>query len=235
MAFFERSARTERELKWARIWFNQFARFHQHCGESDWAFSAEEVIAFSRFHLKNGMPAWKRLKMVQALMNYRRQIQKRPIDDLVPVHSKLQEIVARERAKESGAESIEEVVRREAPKGVNVFWETRRQADFDLAIELMATRGRMILMAGRDARPEFPVGPFYVKECSLHGFVMFKATAVEMRAAADDINHWLAQGKLQANIATTMLVVTEELCTMLVAKMPTRRPIKGFSVTVKKA
>ena len=127
MAFFERSARTERELKWARIWFNQFARFHQHCGESDWAFSAEEVIAFSRFHLKNGMPAWKRLKMVQALMNFRRQIQKRPTDDLVPIHSKLQEIVARERAKESGAESIEEVVGKINPREPDVIQQYRRK------------------------------------------------------------------------------------------------------------
>ena len=59
-------------------------------------------------------------------------------------------------------------------------------------------------MAGRDARPEFPVGPFYVKECSLHGFVMFKATAVEMHAAAEDINHWFVQGKLKANISATL-------------------------------
>jgi len=59
-------------------------------------------------------------------------------------------------------------------------------------------------MAGRDARPEFPVGPFYVKECSLHGFVMFKATPVEMRAAADDINLWLSSQKLKANIARTL-------------------------------
>lgn len=101
-------------------------------------------------------------------------------------------------------ESIAEVVQREVPKGVNVFWETRREPDFDLAVELMAARGRMILMAGRDAQPVFPVGPFYVKECSLHGFVMFKATPVEMRTAADDINRWLAGGKLQANIATTL-------------------------------
>lgn len=100
-------------------------------------------------------------------------------------------------------ESIAEAVKREAEKGVNVFWETRREPDFDLAVDLMAPRGRMVLMAGRDARPVFPVGPFYVKECSLHGFVMFKATPVEMRAAADEINHWLIQGKLRANIGAT--------------------------------
>ena len=101
-------------------------------------------------------------------------------------------------------ESIGESVKQAAPKGVNVFWETRREPDFHQAIELLASRGRMVLMAGRDARPVFPVGPFYVKECSLHGFVMFKATAVEMRAAAEEMNHWMANGKLKANIAQRM-------------------------------
>jgi NADPH2:quinone reductase len=48
------------------------------------------------------------------------------------------------------------------------------------------------------------VGPFYVKECSLHGFVMFKATALEMHTAAEDINRWFVQGKLKANISATL-------------------------------
>ena len=59
-------------------------------------------------------------------------------------------------------------------------------------------------MAGRDARPEFPVGPFYVKECSLHGFVMFKATPQEMRACADDMNRWWLGGQLRARIDRVM-------------------------------
>lgn len=101
-------------------------------------------------------------------------------------------------------ESIEDAVRKSAPRGVNVFWETRREPDFDTAVELLAGRGRMVLMAGRDAQPVFPVGPFYVKECSLHGFVMFKATAVEMRTAADDINLWMTSGKLKSNIGLTL-------------------------------
>jgi NADPH2:quinone reductase len=99
---------------------------------------------------------------------------------------------------------IGEALRSFAPKGVNVFWETRRMPNFDEAIEWMAPRGRMILMAGRDSRPEFPVGPFYVKECSLHGFVMFKATPLEMRRCADEMNRWMASGKLRANIAKTL-------------------------------
>lgn len=87
-----------------------------------------------------------------------------------------------------------------APDGVNVFWETLREPDFDFAVGAMAERGRMVLMAGRDARPEFPVGPFYVKGCSLHGFVMFKATAEEQRGCARDLNHWFVNGKLKAMI-----------------------------------
>ena len=100
--------------------------------------------------------------------------------------------------------SIQDVVATEAPDGVEVFWETRREPDFDSAVAMMAQRGRMVLMAGRDARPEFPVGPFYVKECSLHGFVMFKATPAEMRVAADDMNQWMSTEKLSANIAKTL-------------------------------
>ncbi len=86
------------------------------------------------------------------------------------------------------------------PRGVNVHWETRREPDFDTAIAMLADGGRMVIMAGRDARPEFPVGPFYVKTCQLLGFVMFKARAQEQAAAAADINRWLASGQLRAPV-----------------------------------
>jgi len=87
-----------------------------------------------------------------------------------------------------------------APHGVNVFWETQREPDFDLIVSRMAERGRVVLMAGRDARPEFPVGPFYVKECSLLGVVMFKASPAELRVCAEEINAWGAAGKLTPQI-----------------------------------
>ena len=94
-------------------------------------------------------------------------------------------------------------VKKFAPSGVNLYWETTREPDFDRIVPLLAERGRIVLMAGREARPPFPVGPFYVKGCSLHGFVMFKATAEEMQACAADINRWLASGELKANIGRT--------------------------------
>jgi NADPH2:quinone reductase len=90
------------------------------------------------------------------------------------------------------------------PTGVDVFWETLREPDFDMAVACLAERGRMILMAGRTARPPFPVGPFYVKGCSLRGFVMFKAAAEEQQRAAADINHWYQSHKLSPKIDRLM-------------------------------
>jgi NADPH2:quinone reductase len=101
-------------------------------------------------------------------------------------------------------QNVEEQIKKAAPSGVNVWWETTREPNFDLAITALARRGRMILMAGRDARPAFPVGPFYVKECGLHGVVVFMATPEEQRACALDINRWLVEGKLKARIDRMM-------------------------------
>jgi len=69
---------------------------------------------------------------------------------------------------------------------------------------LLARRGRMVVMAGREARPVFPVGPFYVKDCELHGFAMFNYSAAEQRQCGEDLNRWLAEGKLRANIDRTL-------------------------------
>ena len=113
-----------------------------------------------------------------------------------------------ERCRELGAdrvilyreESASEVLLSEFSQGVDVFWETLREPDFDLAVRAMAPNGRMVVMAGRDARPEFPVGPFYVKGCSVLGFAMFNASPEVQRKAAEDINHWMQTGKLRAQI-----------------------------------
>lgn len=113
-----------------------------------------------------------------------------------------------ERCKQLGAEhvinyredDVAEALVKLAPGGVDVFWETLREPNFDLAVAALAEGGRMVLMAGRDARPEFPVGPFYVKGLSLHGVVMFKASAEAQRLAADDINSWLKSGELRSVI-----------------------------------
>jgi len=85
-------------------------------------------------------------------------------------------------------------------QGVHVWFETQREPDFFKIVDLMAARGRIIIMAGRTAQPLFPVGPFYVKGLTLTGFAMFNATPDEQRRCANDINAWLASGKLRSHI-----------------------------------
>jgi NADPH:quinone reductase len=87
---------------------------------------------------------------------------------------------------------------------VNVWFETLREQNLEQSIGHLAVRGRLVLMAGRDSRPPFPVGPFYVKDCSVHGFAMFNASPDEQRRSADDIGRWLAEGKLRPRISRVM-------------------------------
>jgi NADPH2:quinone reductase len=84
--------------------------------------------------------------------------------------------------------------------GINVWYETLPPTDFDKTFDLMAPRGRIVVMAGRQARPVFPNGAFYVKGLSIHGFAMFNATPDEQRVCAQDINKWTTGGKLKALI-----------------------------------
>jgi NADPH2:quinone reductase len=86
---------------------------------------------------------------------------------------------------------------REVTAGVNVWYETQPPSDFDKTIELMAPRGRIVVMAGRAARPVLPNGPFYVKGLSLLGFAMFNMTAAEQAVCAADINRWMQAGQLR--------------------------------------
>jgi NADPH2:quinone reductase len=89
-------------------------------------------------------------------------------------------------------------------RGVDVYYETLPPTDLDRTVEMTAPRGRVVVMAGRQARPAFPNGPFYVKGLSLYGFVMFAAAADEQRACASDMNTWMASGKLRPLIGTTL-------------------------------
>ena len=87
---------------------------------------------------------------------------------------------------------------------VDVWWENLREPNFERAVRHLARRGRIIVMAGRDARPAFPIGPFYTRDARLYGFAMFNAPAAEQRKAAAEINRWLARGKLRPQIDRVM-------------------------------
>lgn len=95
------------------------------------------------------------------------------------------------------ADEIPARLREFAPDGIDVWYETQRNPDLDVSVPLLRRRGRIILMAGRDARPPLPLGQFYPRDCSILGFAMFNAAPEEQRRAAEDINRWLASGQLR--------------------------------------
>jgi NADPH2:quinone reductase len=106
-----------------------------------------------------------------------------------------------DRAVNYRTENVDLALAEFAPKGANVYWDVSGQPDFDQAVARVAQRGRIVVMCGFAARPPFPVGPFYVKRCSMHGFAITYATDLELQASADEINRWLAAGKLKVRIA----------------------------------
>jgi NADPH2:quinone reductase len=97
-------------------------------------------------------------------------------------------------------DDIPAMLRERFESGVDVWFETQRQPDLETSIPLLKRRGRMILMAGRTARPVLPLGSFYPRDCSLLGFAMFNASPEEQRRCAEDIISWVDQGKLSARV-----------------------------------
>jgi NADPH2:quinone reductase len=84
-----------------------------------------------------------------------------------------------------------------ASDGIDIWFETQREPNLEVAIPLLRKRGRMILIAGRAAKPVLPLGSFYPRDCSLYGFAMFNATADEQRRCSEDICRWADEGKLK--------------------------------------
>ncbi|MEJ7637764.1 MAG: zinc-binding dehydrogenase [Singulisphaera sp.] len=97
-------------------------------------------------------------------------------------------------------DDIPEGLRAASAEGIDVWFETQREPDLEVAVPLLRKRGRMILMAGRSARPTLPLGSFYPRDCALLGFAMFNASPDEQRRCADDIGEWVEAGMLKANV-----------------------------------
>ena len=87
-----------------------------------------------------------------------------------------------------------------AEEGIDVWYETQREPNLEVSIPLLRRRGRMILIAGRAAKPILPLGQFYPRNCSIHGFAVFNGTPGEQRRCADEINRWSGEGRLKALI-----------------------------------
>jgi 2-desacetyl-2-hydroxyethyl bacteriochlorophyllide A dehydrogenase len=93
------------------------------------------------------------------------------------------------------------VLRGLAPDGVDVFWDTSGRQDLELAAAVLRPGGRIVVSAGFGGRTEVPLGALYTRDVSLLGFVMSRARADHLAAAAALINDLAAAGRLTARIA----------------------------------
>ena len=87
-------------------------------------------------------------------------------------------------------------LRHAAPAGVHVHLDTSGHHDLDLAIGLLASRGRLILMPGLGRRPELPVGALYTRDAQIRGFAISTAFVEELAEGAALINRLVSDGRL---------------------------------------
>ena len=90
-----------------------------------------------------------------------------------------------------------------SPEGIDVWYETQREPNLEVSIPLLRKHGRMILMAGRTAKPVLPLGAFYPRNCAFFGFAMFNATPDQQRRCADAIIRWIEEGQLKPLVGRT--------------------------------
>ncbi|CAL9372643.1 Acrylyl-CoA reductase AcuI [Streptomyces sp. enrichment culture] len=88
-------------------------------------------------------------------------------------------------------------LRAACPQGIDVHVDAFGTNDLSLAVEHAASRGRIVLLAGVSARPVLPVGPFYMKDASILGFVISHATTDQLAEAAVTVNRLTAAGALR--------------------------------------
>ncbi len=87
-----------------------------------------------------------------------------------------------------------------APDGLNIYWDATRNFEISQALAVLAPRGRMVVMAGLDRHCDLPLGAFYTRNATLHGFTITGSTTADYARHAERINRWLAAGTLTAAI-----------------------------------
>ena len=111
---------------WARIWFFKLAKFHSISTPLRWDFTCEDVIQFLKSKVKQGVPAWKRLKIVDGLIVYRLAIMKSDLPELRVVQKKLRQFSLNDKLKRASG-SIEEAVGKINPNEQDAVQEFRRK------------------------------------------------------------------------------------------------------------
>ncbi|MET8804095.1 NADPH:quinone reductase [Streptomyces sp. NPDC004546] len=92
---------------------------------------------------------------------------------------------------------LTEKIRGVAPSGLDLHLDTAGVNDLRTTVDLLARRGRVVLLAGARTRPVLPAGALYMNDRSIVGFVISHATPDELAEAATYINDLLARGALR--------------------------------------
>ena len=101
--------------------------------------------------------------------------------------------------------ALGERVREVAPDGLDLYLDTSGHIDLELACDLLAFRGRIVLISGfPDARPALPIWRLYTRDGRVHGFVISLATVDELAGAAAALNRCFASGRLLTQIAEVL-------------------------------
>ncbi|MGW3205207.1 NADPH:quinone reductase [Streptomyces sp. NPDC001135] len=107
---------------------------------------------------------------------------------------------------------------RACPAGVDLYADAAGVNDLTTAVELLARRGRIVLLAGLRTAPPLPAGPLYVRDGSVVGFAITGAPAAELAEAARTVNELLADGRLRPrDLRVLPLSATAEAHRMLEA------------------
>jgi NADPH:quinone reductase-like Zn-dependent oxidoreductase len=101
--------------------------------------------------------------------------------------------------------ALGERLRELAPDGVDLYVDTSGHIDLELAVDLLAFRGRIVLLAhAPSARPGLPAWRLYTGDGRIHGFVISRATVDELAGAAAALNRCLASGRLLTQVAEVL-------------------------------
>ena len=87
-----------------------------------------------------------------------------------------------------------------APGGIDLYVDTSGHLDLPAAVDLLAARGRLVLLAGGGQRLTLPVGPLYTHDRRILGFVISQASTGELAKAAAVLNRRLADGALPVRV-----------------------------------
>jgi NADPH:quinone reductase-like Zn-dependent oxidoreductase len=87
-----------------------------------------------------------------------------------------------------------------APDGIDLFVDTSGHLDLPAAVDLLADRGRVVLLAGGAQRLTLPAGPLYTHDRRILGFAISRAATAELAEAAAVLNDRLAAGALPTRV-----------------------------------